>query len=369
MRHNRTNRRAVNNGRKKRTVLIVSCLALAVVSVLMLTITINKTIIQNNYNVIIAGPNQVSAESANFVLLYEDNRPVQNVYWTIVEGSQYATINHLTGELTLNSNAYNSNIVIQGICNDQSTTFNVRGTYMEGKIIKTEINSETYEPIIIVVDPPRSPEPSPEPDPTPDPSPNPTPEPTPSPDPDYTPNPSPNPTPSPDPNPVPGGFSPTVTHSDGQGPLAITISGLVVLLVSYIVARVKSKNGELVITANVIDKILILVSPVLCFIAWCPGIDHDLSTFQITLFTISGLMLQGSIIFSVIANKGNALNIALSIMAKLFIFVLTFFLLLLLVVILVVTFMLSAMSHSHSEGTYVMKYDHFLDQWVGYRID
>ena len=353
MRQNRNNRRIVNNDRKKRTVLIVSCLALAVVSVLMLTITINKTRIQNNYNVIIAGPNQVSAESANFVLLYEDNRPVQNVYWTIVEGSQYATINHLTGELTLNSNAYNSNIVIQGICNDQSTTFNVRGTYMEGKIIKTEINAETYEPIIIVVDSPRSPEPSPEPDPTPYPSPNPTPEPTPSPEPD----------------PVPGGFSPTVTHSDGQGPLAITISGLVVLLVSYIVARVKSKNGELVITANVIDKILILVSPVLCFIAWCPGIDHDLSTFQITLFTISGLMLQGSIIFSVVANKGNALNIALSIMAKLFIYVLTFFLLLLLVAILVITFMLSAMSHSHHEETYVVKYDHFLDQWVGYRID
>lgn len=159
------------------------------------------------------------------------------------------------------------------------------------------------------------------------------------------------------------------SQGDGQGKLAISISVLVVLLVSYVVAKVKSKDGELVITANTIDKILILTAPVLCFIAWCPGIDHELSAFQVTLFSLSGLMLQGSIIFSITANKGNILNISLSIMAKLFIFILTFFLLLLFVAILVITFMLSAMSHSRYEETYVVKYDHFLDQWVGYRID
>ena len=159
------------------------------------------------------------------------------------------------------------------------------------------------------------------------------------------------------------------SQGDGQGKLAISISVLVVLLVSYVVAKVKSKDGELVITANTIDKILILTAPVLCFIAWCPGIDHELSAFQVTLFSLSGLMLQGSIIFSITANKGNILNISLSILAKLFIFILTFFLLLLFVAILVITFMLSAMSHSRYEGTFVMKYDHFLDQWVGYRID
>lgn len=159
------------------------------------------------------------------------------------------------------------------------------------------------------------------------------------------------------------------SQGEGQGKLAISISVLVVLLVSYVVAKVKSKDGELVITANTIDKILILTAPVLCFIAWCPGIDHELSAFQVTLFSLSGLMLQGSIIFSITANKGNIMNISLSIMAKLFIFILTFFLLLLFVAILVISFMLSAMSHSRYEETYVVKYDHFLDQWVGYRID
>ena len=144
------------------------------------------------------------------------------------------------------------------------------------------------------------------------------------------------------------------SQGEGQGKLAISISVLVVLLVSYVVAKVKSKDGELVITANTIDKILILTAPVLCFIAWCPGIDHELSAFQV---------------FSITANKGNILNISLSIMAKLFIFILTFFLLLLFVAILVISFMLSAMSHSRYEETYVVKYDHFLDQWVGYRID
>lgn len=159
------------------------------------------------------------------------------------------------------------------------------------------------------------------------------------------------------------------SQGDGQGKLAISISVLVVLLVSYVVAKVKSKDGELVITANTIDKILIITAPVLCFIAWCPGIDHELSAFQVTLFSLSGLMLQGSIIFSITANKGNILNISLSIMAKLFIFILTFFLLLLFVAVLVISFMLSAMRHSRYEETFVMKYDHFLDQWVGYRID
>lgn len=369
MRRNNNTRQRVNNDGRKRTVIIVSCLVLSVVSVLLLTVTcssnvsIRKSRVRNENKVVIVGPKQVSAESANFVLVYEDKRPVQNVYWNIIEGSQYATINHVTGELTLNSNAYNSNIVIQGIYNDQSSTFNVLGTFVEGKIVKTKINNETKETKIDIVDLPdyKSPDEEPE-----------------------TPTvPSPEQKDEPgitlSPGPGQGGKSisrerpPEVSHDDGQGKLAISISAFVVLLVSYIVARVKSKDGELVITANAIDKILILAAPVLCFVALfiseCLGKDHELTTFQITLYTLSGLMLQGSIVFSIVANKGNALHIALSIMAKLFIFVLTIFLLFLLVVIFIITFMLSAMSHSHHEETYVVKYDHFLDQWVGYRVD
>jgi len=353
-------RRAINKtDEKKRTILTVLCIVLAVVCILLLPSTCKRPKDKSErQNVAIIGPTQVSAESANFILLNENSQPVQNVCWSIIEGSQYATINKVTGELILNPNAYNSNIIIQGVINDQSTTINVTGTYVEGKIVK--INTETYEPIIVVVDHRNG---------------------------DDRPGSS-----SEGRGITPGTgidtdnynnnsdfksgekklpYTPESydTKGDGQGKLAISISAFVVLLVSYVVAKVKSKDGELIITANAIDKILILTAPVLCFIAWCPGIDHELSAFQITLFSLSALMLQGSVIFSIAANKGNALNISLSVMAKLFIFVLTFLLLLLLIAILVITFMFSAMSHSRYEGTYVMKYDHFLDQWVGYRVD
>lgn len=165
------------------------------------------------------------------------------------------------------------------------------------------------------------------------------------------------------------GKTPAELIGDSPSSPIISIVSLVILLAAYITARVKSNGGDLIITANVFDKILILLSPVLFFIAWCIGIDHELTEAQITLLVLSGIMLQGSIVFSIIANKGNWLNIILSILAKLFIFVLTNILLLLFVVILVFSVMRTIMGHSSTEGTYIVKYDHFLDQWVGYRVD
>lgn len=164
-----------------------------------------------------------------------------------------------------------------------------------------------------------------------------------------------------------GGFNPTPKiSSDGPGSWIISITGLIILLAAYITARVKSKKRELVITANTFDKILILLSPVLFFIAWCIGFDSE---FSIVLLSLSGVMLQGSIIFSFIANKGDWLNITLSIMAKLFIFVLTVFLLFLFLAYLIISFLITISRHSSMEETYIVKYDHFLDQWVGYRVD
>ncbi len=171
---------------------------------------------------------------------------------------------------------------------------------------------------------------------------------------------------SPEPIPVP---TPHHSSNTGQGKLAISISTLVILLLSYIVARVRSKQGVLVMTANVYDKILILLSPILFFVVWCIGFEHDLSAIQIILLSISCLMLFGSFFFSISSNHGNWLNITISILSKLFIFVFTNILLLLLIVIIVFSFMRALSRHSDREGTYVVKYDHFLDQWVGYRID
>ena len=168
---------------------------------------------------------------------------------------------------------------------------------------------------------------------------------------------------------TPEPFSPTPDSSNSPVFLVFSIIGLVILLASYITAKVKSKKGELVITANVFDKILILLSPILFFIVWFIGFDHELSEFQIVLLSLSGLMLSCSIVFSIIANKGNVFNMVISILAKLFIFVFTNFLLLLLLTILVIYIFLTIASHSSSGETYIVKYDHFLDQWVGYRVD
>lgn len=164
-------------------------------------------------------------------------------------------------------------------------------------------------------------------------------------------------------------ISPNNNVNSGESRLILWVVILIILLIGYIIARVRSKNGVLVITANIFDKILIILSPILFFVAWCIGFDHELTPFQIILLVLSGLMLIGSILFSVFANLGNVFHAIISILAKIFIFIFTNFLLLLLVVIVVFSFMRAVTSHDDTEGTYVVKYDHFLDQWVGYRID
>lgn len=164
-------------------------------------------------------------------------------------------------------------------------------------------------------------------------------------------------------------ISPNYNANSGETGPILWVVILVILLICYIIARVKSKKGDLVITANIFDKILIIVSPILFFVAWCIGFDHELTPLQIILLVLSGLMLMGSILFSIFANIGNIFHIIISILAKIFIFIFTNFLLLLLVVIVVFSFMRAVTSHGEREGTYVVKYDHFLDQWVGYRID
>lgn len=162
---------------------------------------------------------------------------------------------------------------------------------------------------------------------------------------------------------------PTRSSNSNRSMLIVLLIILVLLLICYIIARVKLKQGALVISANMLDKILIILSPILFFIAWCIGFDHKLSSLQIILLCLSGIMLMVSIVFSILANMGSLWNIILSVMAKLFIFVFTNILLILLIVVLIFSIMRTLMSHDDHEGTYIVKYDHFLDQWVGYRVD
>lgn len=167
-----------------------------------------------------------------------------------------------------------------------------------------------------------------------------------------------------------GGSHHIVISNDTK--LSIAIGVFVSLLVCYIVAKVRSKQGVSVLTANVYDKWLILISPVLFFMAWCIGFDHKLVQVQYILLVLSALSLLASLMFSFTAkgNVGNAFSIIVSILAKIFIFVLTFMLLILLIVLLLFTIIRTITGHeNHNDGTFMMEYDEYLNRWVGYRID
>lgn len=151
----------------------------------------------------------------------------------------------------------------------------------------------------------------------------------------------------------------------------LIIAGVIflILLVFYIIAKVKSNRGDLVLTANGWDMTILLACPIAIFIAWCWGFDQPLNTAQIICLVIAGLCFVGTTIMSVIHNQDSIMNILISILAKLFIVWLTLITILLLIVLLVISIMLSLFS-SHDDGDeyILLKYDRALHAYVGYKI-
>lgn len=151
----------------------------------------------------------------------------------------------------------------------------------------------------------------------------------------------------------------------------LIIAGIVFLflLVFYIIAKVKSKRGELVLTANGWDMAMLLACPVAIFVAWCWGFDQPLNTVQIVCLVVAGLCLVGTIIMSIVHNSGNFMHIVISVLAKLFIVWLTLMAIFLLIVALIVSIMISIMrSHNDGDEYILLKYDHALRAYVGYRV-
>ena len=147
------------------------------------------------------------------------------------------------------------------------------------------------------------------------------------------------------------------------------LSVLGALLICYIIAIVRTKRGHMAITVNLFDKILVLLAPILFFVVWCIGFDHSLTPLQIILLVVSVASLLGSLLFSIVENRVSFWNVLLSVLAKIFIFILTVLVILLLITILFLDVILSMIgSRDREEPVFVVKYDHFLDQWVGYRV-
>jgi preprotein translocase subunit SecG len=142
---------------------------------------------------------------------------------------------------------------------------------------------------------------------------------------------------------------------------------LLACLACYIIARVKSKRGQMVLTANGWDKALLLVSPACLFASWFWGFDHEPNDIQAVLFIVAGACFVGTVIFSIAFNKGNFVNILLSIFAKVFIVFLTLLILLLVLIILVISIVIALMTKSKDDDRYILlKYDKYLDAYVGY---
>lgn len=153
---------------------------------------------------------------------------------------------------------------------------------------------------------------------------------------------------------------------EGSTILIIMVCIFVALLVFYIIAKSRSKKGDLVLTANGWDMALLLATPIALFIAWCWGFDHPLNTAQIVCLVVAGLCFAGTCIMSYIHNRDDYGDIAISILAKLFIILLTFWTIAIVLTIIAIVFIFSLIAHSPGEYI-VLKYDHFLHAYVGYR--
>lgn len=161
-------------------------------------------------------------------------------------------------------------------------------------------------------------------------------------------------------------------ENSGNNLTTIIIWAAVILvgLVCYIIAQVKSKRGELVFTSNGWDMFLLYACPILLLIGSFMDGNPSLETARNVLWTLGGLCFVGTVIFSIVANLGSFWKIMCSIMAKVFVIWLTMFLIILFIAALIFLAILSvARDHSDDgEEVYLVKYDHFMKAYVGYRV-
>ena len=84
--------------------------------------------------------------------------------------------------------------------------------------------------------------------------------------------------------------------------IAIVLS---ITLVCYIVALVKSKRNEMVLTTNGWDMALLLICPVLILIGSFMQENPSLEQTRYALWGIAGACFIGTIIFSIVSNSGS----------------------------------------------------------------
>lgn len=145
---------------------------------------------------------------------------------------------------------------------------------------------------------------------------------------------------------------------------------LLITLVCYIIALVKSKKGEMTLTTNGWDMALLLTCPVLILVGSFMQENPSLAQTRYILWGVAGVCFIGSVIFSIVSNKGSFWKILCSILAKVFIVWLTMVIIMLLIAIFIFYLIAFFMrDRSEDDGEYILlKYDKFLKAYVGYKI-
>jgi len=159
----------------------------------------------------------------------------------------------------------------------------------------------------------------------------------------------------------------SLSHTHFQAEIFYCIIGA--LLVFYIIALIMSKrNSELTISVSGWDKAMLLIAPTALFIANCWGWDEPVNTAQGVFLTIAGVCFVGTLAMTIFYSHGHFGWIIISILAKLFIICLTMFIIALIIALAIIFIMLSFIGDHHDEEeVIILKYDRFLDAYVGYR--
>lgn len=123
-----------------------------------------------------------------------------------------------------------------------------------------------------------------------------------------------------------GGDKPSSTTKDSE-PVDNTVLYVILViflffLICYIVAIVRTKNGQMYAFANWWDFILVIVTGIAITISAYFYLDNatDTAEFWISLI-VAVSSLSGTLILSIKINSGNLMNIVLSIFAKIFVFI------------------------------------------------
>ena len=94
---------------------------------------------------VIEGTSEITAETYNCKAMCGDNDVTSSAIWSVISGSDYATIDATNGKITISSTASESPVTIQAVYNGQTATKGITLTYQSGSSAETTTEVVTDE--------------------------------------------------------------------------------------------------------------------------------------------------------------------------------------------------------------------------------